>query len=75
MSDRHCWQDDEGIIAEAGEGFQCYVSGALDGPFLALFHEDGSDEAHDGVVVGEDLHDVGASFEASMSRRDDFGRL
>ena len=39
------------------------VSGALDGPFVVLFEEDGADEPHEGVVVGEDAHDAGPAFD------------
>ena len=35
------------------DGFQRHVAGALDGPLIILFEEQGSDEAHDGLVVGE----------------------
>ncbi len=53
LSDCHGGQDDDWIIADWGDGFQCHVAGALDGPFVVLFHEDGSDEADDGVLVWE----------------------
>ena len=36
---------------------------AVGGPVVVLFGEDGAEEADDRVVVGEDLHDVGASFD------------
>ena len=36
---------------------------AVGGPVIMLLGEDGADEADDGRVVGDDLHDVGASFD------------
>jgi len=32
-----------GFIAQGGEGFQGHVTGALDGPFVVLFEQNGSD--------------------------------
>jgi len=37
-------------------------------PVVVLLGEHGADEADDGWVVGEDLHDVGASFDFLFSR-------
>ena len=34
-------------------------------PFLVLFLQDSADESGDGVTVGEDLDDVGSSFDLS----------
>ena len=36
---------------------------AVGGPVVVLLGEHGADEADDGGVVGEDLHDVGASLD------------
>ncbi len=36
---------------------------AVCGPVVVLLGEHGTDEASDRGVVGEDLHDVGASFD------------
>ena len=41
-SDDHGWQSDDGIIAQAGHGFQRHVAGALDGPLVVLFEQDGA---------------------------------
>ena len=35
---------DDGIIAQGSDGFQRHVAGALDGPFIVLFEQDGADE-------------------------------
>ena len=50
----YCREHDDGIIAEWGHGFKRHVARPLDGPFIALLHEDGADEAGDGGLVGED---------------------
>ncbi len=41
-------------------------SGALDRPFVVLLQQDRSDEADDGVVVGEDSDDLGPSFDLAV---------
>ena len=43
-----------------GEGVEAEVAAGL-GPFVVLFSEDSSDEADDGVAVGEDPNDVAAA--------------
>lgn len=53
-----CWQADEGIIAHCGDCLKCHVAGSLDGPFIVLFEQQRTDQAHDGVVVGEDADDL-----------------
>jgi hypothetical protein len=53
-SARHGGQADEGIIAQRGDGFQCHISGALHSPFVVLFEQQRTDEADDGLVIGED---------------------
>jgi hypothetical protein len=40
----HGGQADERIIAHWGEGFQCHVARALNGPFVVLFEQDRTDE-------------------------------
>src|SRR5260370_17614268 len=53
-------QLDEGIVAQRCHGFQGHVAGALHGPLIVLFEEGGTDEPNDGLVLGEDAHDLGA---------------
>jgi hypothetical protein len=53
--DRHCRQSDEEIIAQGGHGFRGHVAGALDGPFVLVFEEDGADQADDGPSLGKML--------------------
>ena len=60
---RHGGQQDDGIVARCGDGFQRHVAAALNGPFIVPFEEDGTDEADDRFVVGEDADDVGAASE------------
>ena len=55
-------------MAQRGDGFQRHVAGALDGPFVVLFEEEGADQADDGVVVGEDADDVGAPLDLADRR-------
>ena len=47
------------------EGLQAEVAALLD-PFVVLFGQDGSDEADDGVAVGEDPEDVGAAADLAI---------
>ena len=54
----HDGQADDGIIAQGSDGFQAHVAGALDGPFIVLFEQDGADQADDHVKVGEDADDI-----------------
>jgi len=42
-----------GSSLNGGDGFQCHVAGALDGPFVALLEQDRADEADDGLLIGE----------------------
>lgn|GEM_PF-935588 len=53
MSGCHGGQLDEEIVAQGCDRFQGHVSGALHGPFIVLLKEDGTDQAGDGLVVGE----------------------
>ena len=71
----HGGQADEGIIAQRGDGFQRHVAGALDGPFVVLFEQEGADEADDGVLVGEDADDVGAPLDLAVEALDRVGRV
>ena len=41
--------------------FQRHVYGALHGPLVVLFEQDGAHEAGDGVLVGEDADDLVAT--------------
>ena len=70
----HGGQDDDGIIADGGDGFQRHVAGALHGPFVVLLHQDCSDEAYDGVVVWEDSDDVGSALDLAVGSLDGIGR-
>src|SRR5271165_32094 len=65
-SDDHGGQSDDRIIAQGGHGFQGHVAGALDGPFVVLFEQDGADQPDDGVVVGEDADDVGPALDLAV---------
>jgi hypothetical protein len=46
-------QSDDGIIADRGAAFQRDVAGALDGPFIVLFEQDGPDEPGNCSFMGE----------------------
>jgi len=39
----HSREDDDGIVAQRRHGFKRHIAAALDGPFVALFHEDSAD--------------------------------
>ncbi len=54
----HCREHDDRIIAERRHGFKRHVARPLDRPFIALFHEDGTDESGDRGLVGEDADDL-----------------
>ena len=69
----HGWQLDDGIIAERGDGFQGHVAGALDGPFIVLFQQDGPDEAGDGGLVGEYADHIGATLDLAVQSFDRVG--
>jgi hypothetical protein len=51
--------------AGAGEDVEAEVAAAF-GPFVVLFGQDCADEADQGVAVGEDADDVGASADLSV---------
>jgi hypothetical protein len=55
-----------GIIAQWSDGFQCDVAGALNGPFIVLFEQDGADQSDDGIPVGEDADDIGAPLDLAV---------
>ena len=66
LSGCHGRQADGISIAYRGDGFQCHVAGALDGPFVVLLEEQGADEAHDGGLVGEDADDIAAALDFAI---------
>ena len=74
-SARHCWQADEGIIAQLANALQRHVAGSLDGPFVVLFQQQGADETDDGVVVGEDADHVGAPLDLAVEALDRIGAV
>ena len=74
MSCGHGGQDDDGIIADGGDGFQRHVAGALHGPFVVLLHQDRADEADYGVVVGKDADDIGPPLDLAVEPLDGIGR-
>ena len=74
-SDHHGGQSDDRIIAQRGHGFQGHVAGALDGPFVVLFEEYGSDESGDGFVVGENANDFGPSFDFAVEPLEAIGGM
>ena len=67
---RDCREHDDGIIADGCQSFKRHVTGALDGPFIALFHEDGADEAGDSRFVGEDTDHSGAPLDLAVQALD-----
>lgn len=38
-------------IVQDGESFQCRIVSALDGPFVVLFEQDGTDNAGNGRLI------------------------
>jgi hypothetical protein len=54
------------IIAQRRDRFQAHVSAALNGPFVILFEQQRPDEQDDGIFVGEDANDVGASLDFAV---------
>lgn len=71
----HSREHDDGIIAERRHGFKGHVASSLDGPFIALFHEDGADEARDGRFVGEDADDVGPALDLAIEAFNGIGAV
>ncbi|AMM86028.1 transposase [Martelella sp. AD-3] len=70
-----CWQADERIIAHRGDCLKCHVAGPLDGPFVVLLQEQGTDQSDDGVVVGEDANDFSASLDLAVETLDRICRM
>ena len=66
MSGRHGRETDEGVVSHRRDGFQRHVSGALDGPFIVLFEQDGADETRDRVFIGKDADDLGSAFDLAV---------
>ena len=66
MSGGHGGQLDERIVAQRSHGFQRHVAGALDGPFVVLLEEDGTDEPDDGLIIGEDADDLGTALDLAV---------
>ena len=66
----HSREHDDGIIADGGESFKGHVAGALDGPFIALLHEDRADESGDGRFIREDADDIGAALDLAVEALD-----
>jgi hypothetical protein len=65
----------QGIIAHLADRFQRHVSGPLHCPFIVLFEQDCADEAHDGIVVGEDSDDLCASLDLAVETFDGICRV
>ena len=70
-----CREADGGIIAQGGDRFQGHVAGALNRPFVVLLKQDRPDQPDDGVLVGEDAHDIGAPFDLAVEALDRIGRV
>ena len=60
------WQADGGIIAQRGDGFQAHVPCALDGPFVVLLQQQGTDQADHRLFVGEDPDHVAAALDLAI---------
>jgi hypothetical protein len=52
-----------------------HVAGALDRPLVVLLDHDGSDEAHDGVLVWEDAAAIGATLDLPVETLDRVGAV
>ena len=55
-----------GVSLQGSDGFQCHVSGALNGPFVVLLEEQGADEVDDGGLVREDPDDIAAALDFAV---------
>ena len=62
-------------IAQRRDGFQRHVAGPLHRPLIVLFEQDGADQTDDGVLVGEDADDVGASLDLAVEPLDRVDRV
>ncbi len=60
------------IIAQRGDRFQCHVAAALNRPLVVLLEQDRTDEAHDGVFIGEDADHFGSTLDLAI---DPFERI
>ena len=72
---RHCRELDDRMIADGCHGFKGYVARPANGPFVALFHEDGTDEAGDRSFVGKDSDDIGAALNLAVEAFDGVGTV
>jgi hypothetical protein len=54
------WQTDDGIIAQGRDGFQPYVAGALNDPFVVLIQQRCADKSDEGNFIGEADDDFAA---------------
>lgn len=57
------------------DAFQCHVAASLDCSFVVLLEQERSDEAGDGVLVGEDADHVGASLDLAVQAFERIGRM
>ena len=63
---RYSREHDDGIVADGSHGFKRHIAGALDSPFVTLFHEDGADQARYRGLIGEDADDLGAALDLAV---------
>jgi hypothetical protein len=61
------------IIAEPAHGFQSHV-GPRYGSLVVLLAQDCTNEADDGVVVGEDARDIGSALDLAIEPLERIGR-
>jgi hypothetical protein len=52
-------------MAQWRDGFQGHVSCSLDGPFIALFQQECTDQADNRSFVGEDADDLTAALDVT----------
>ena len=64
LSRRRCWPEVDKIIPRA-----MVSSGALDGPFVALFDEDGCNQSGDRAFVRNDVDDMGSALISLTGRQ------
>ncbi len=60
-------------IAQERDGFQRHATSPLDSPLVVLLQQDRAHAADDGLLVGEDAHNIGASFEFPVQAFDRIG--
>lgn len=75
MSGCHGGRTDDGVIAHCRDCFQRHVSGALDGPFIVLFAQDGADEPCDGCFAGDDADDLCPAFDLAVEAFERIGAV